>query len=129
MTTFLASSDNSLQTRTTLPSGSSASAYIQASLRTDRHQILFLSASAQTIDLDAALPEFGADAFGAAVAPDLSGIAADEWVVGESAWTGLSSGIQVVASGVFAGFRVTPNGGALSDDVVVVYRPLPPTGG
>lgn len=133
MTTFLAQADITLQERKTLPDAATTEAvYFRASLRTDRHQIVLTSLSAQTVDVEAALPAINANAYvpGQGDFPDPADIAAEEWVTGDGFGLAETTGVSITINGFFTAFRVRPNGGGpLTDAVVATYRPLPPTGG
>lgn len=126
MTTFLGQSDNGLQTRTTLPNASTAAVVLDMSVRTDRHQLVLMSSSTQSLDVEIANPE----PLTSGDFPAASALAATEWVAPEGTPPlTLDTPQAKVLTIVGRYLRLTPNGGALTADVIAAYRPLPPTGG
>ena len=119
---FASDDDYDLQQRVAVASGQTDPAYVTLNLRTDRHEILVLSAVTDTFALAIAHPARDVER----ALPQAAALGATEWVA-PAAQTTVQGVRQYVISGYGKYLRLTPPGGGTTGVATIVYRPLPPT--
>ena len=126
---FASDDDYNLNQRVPIAASATDPVYVPLNLRTDRHELLVLSAVTDTFDLAMAHPQ----RLGVDDVANLRGQFPDPATLDETEWVALDAMPTVdgkkgyVLTGYGKFLRVTPPGGGATGAAVVLYRPLPST--